>query len=167
MNSTILFFKNMTLGKSLLLSFTPILIMILNMKTVLLALFVIIIIDLFTGIRKAHYTNGVLFRPFKKEFWKVIKSKELRKTWRKAVEYIIGIIVFTILDTMVLEISKVELLGNNYSLAELSVILACLVEIYSVYENMEAVSGNNLFKNILEFLPRTFKSSLKNEKNEK
>ena len=96
------------------------------MKTVLLALFIIIIIDLFTGIRKAHYTEGVLFRPLKKEFWKVIKSKELRKTWRKTV--------------------------------------ACLVEIYSVYENMEAVSGNNLFKKILEFLPRTFKSSLKNEK---
>lgn len=85
MNSTILFFKNMTLGKSLLLSLTPILIMILNMKTVLLALFIIIIIDLLTGIRKAHYTEGVLFRPLKKDFWKVIKSKELRNTWRKAV----------------------------------------------------------------------------------
>jgi hypothetical protein len=29
---------------------------------------------------------------------------------------------------------------------------------------MEAVSGNNLFKKILEFLPKTFKSALKNEK---
>ena len=164
MNSTILFFKNMTLGKSLLLSLTPILIMILNMKTVLLALLIIIIIDLLTGIRKAHYTERVLFRPLKKNFWKVIKSKELRKTWRKAIEYVTGIIVFTILDTMVLGISSIEMLGNKYSLAELAIIVACLVEAYSVYENMEAVSGNNLFKKILEFLPKTFKSALKNEK---
>jgi hypothetical protein len=65
---------------------------------------------------------------------------------------------------MVLGISSIEMLGNKYSLAELAIIVACLVEAYSVYENMEAVSGNNLFKKILEFLPKTFKSALKNEK---
>jgi len=159
MKSTMLFFKEMTVGKSILLSLSPVLIMILSMKTILFALFIIIIIDLLTGIRKSHYTEGVLFQPFKKEFWKVIKSKELRRTWTKAVEYITGIIAFTILDTMVLGSSSIQMLGNDYSIAELAVTVACLVEVYSVYENMEAVSGNNLFKKILGFLPRAFKSA--------
>ena len=120
-----------------------------------------------TGIRKAHYTERVTFRPHKKEFWKVIKSKELRKTWRKTMEYAIGITAFTILDTMVLGTTSIQMLGHNYSVAELAVTIACLVEVYSVYENMEAVSGNNLFKKILQFLPRAFKSAFRKGRNEK
>ena len=123
---------------------------------------------MFTGIRKAHYTNGVLFRPFKKEFWKVIKSKELRKTWRKTIEYAVGIITFTILDTMVLGTTSIQMLGNHYSISELAVTIACMVEVYSIYENMEAVSGNNLFKKILNFLPSKFKQVFSvNKNNEK
>lgn len=123
------------------------------MRTILFALLIIIFVDLLTGIRKAHYTEGVTFRPHKKEFWKVIKSKELRKTWRKTIEYAVGVIIFAILETMVLGESSVQLLGNKYSIAELAVTTACLVETYSIYENMEAVSGNNLMKKIIKIFP--------------
>ena len=127
------------------------------MKTILLALLIIIFIDMITGIRKAHYAEGVKFRPFKKDFWKVISSKELRKTWRKTTEYVIGILAFTILDGMVLGTSSIELIGKSYSISELAVTVACLVEVYSIYENMEAVSGDNLFKKIINILPKKVK----------
>ena len=153
MKSITLFFKNMTIGKGLLLSFSPIIILLLNMKTILLALLVIIFLDMITGIRKAHYAEGIKFRPFEKKFWKVISSKELRKTWRKSTEYIVGIMAFSVLDSMVLGTTSIELLGKIYSISELAVTIACLAEVYSIYENMEAVSGNNLFKRIIGLLP--------------
>ena len=131
------------------------------MRTILFALLIIIFVDLITGIRKAHYTEGVTFRPHKKEFWKVIKSKELRKTWRKTIEYAVGVIIFVILETMVLGESSVQLLGNKYSIAELAVTIACLVETYSIYENMEAVSGNNLMKKIIKIFPFSLRNMFK------
>ena len=154
MKSTALFFKEITLGKGLLLALTPIATLLLSMRTILLALLIIIFIDLLTGIRKAHYAYGIKFRPLKREFWDIIKSKELRKTWRKTSEYVIGIVAFVVLDGMVLGTTAIELLGKVYSISELAVTVACMVEIYSIYENMEAVSGNNLFKNIVLLFPQ-------------
>tara|TARA_R100000544_G_C2204541_1_gene48546 strand:- start:193 stop:591 length:399 start_codon:yes stop_codon:yes gene_type:complete len=128
------------------------------MKTILLALVIIIFIDLLTGIRKAHYKNKIKFRPWKSEFWKIIRSSALRNTWRKTTEYGTGILVFILLDALVFDESPLVKIGYNYSLAELAAIVACLVEVYSIYENMEAVSGNNPLKRILSFLPIKFKT---------
>ena len=158
MKSTILFFKNMTVGKTILLSLSSLLITILDMKTTLLALAIIICIDMLTGIRKNLHLKNIKIAFHKKEFWHAIKSSGLRSTWRKTCEYGIGIIVFSVLDSMVLKNPSIALMGENYSLAELAVIIACLVESYSVYENMEAVSGNNLFKKVLGLMPQRFKS---------
>ena len=58
---------------------------------------------------------------------------------------------------MVLGSTSISLLGKPYSIAELAVTIACLVEIYSIYENMEAVSGNNLFKKIIVLFPQKVK----------
>ncbi len=44
-------------------------------------------------------------------------------------------------------------MGSSYSVAELAVTVACLVEVYSIYENMEAVSGDNLFKRVINIMP--------------
>ena len=154
MKSTLLFFKNMTAGKILLISLSPIITMLLNMKSILFALAIIITIDMLTGIQKNLHLKGIKFRPHKAEFWSYIHSSGLRATWRKSYEYVIGILVFVILDTMVLGNTSVSLLGKTYSIAELAVTIACLVEVYSIYENMEAVSGNNLFKKIIRVMPR-------------
>jgi hypothetical protein len=133
------------------------------MKPLLFALIIIIFIDLLTGIRKSHYLSKIKFKPWKKEFWKVIKSSELRKSWKKTTEYFIGIIVFIVLQMLVFKGLSVEAFGIDYSLAELAVVVACVVEVYSIYENMEAVSGNNLFKRVLNLLPTKIKDIFKSK----
>lgn len=155
----------MNMGKLLLLSLSPVFILLVTMKTALLALSIIIFIDLLTGIRKSHYAADVKFRPWKASFWQIITSKQLRSTWKKATEYVIGILAFALLDSMVFGTTAIELLGNTYSIAEVAVAVACLVEIYSIYENMEAVSGNNLFKSVLKLFPQRVKSIFKKGKN--
>ena len=164
MKSITLFFKNLTIGKSLLLSISPVLMIILDMQTTILALGIIIFIDMLTGIRKSLHLKGIKVKFYKKEFWQAINSSGLRATWRKTYEYGVGVLVFTILDGMVLGTTSLSLLGQAYSISELAVTIACLVEVYSVYENMEAVSGNNLFKKMIKIFPQRVKSIFSNIK---
>ena len=147
----------MTIDKGILLSLSTVLTLILNMKTTLLALSIIIIIDMITGIRKSLHKKRVKIRLHKKEFWMSISSSGIRNTWRKTYEYVIGILAFSVLDGMVLGSTSFQLLGQPYSIAELAVAIACIVEIYSIYENMEAVSGNNLFKKMIKIFPQRIK----------
>lgn len=162
MKSPIYLIKTMTTEKVVAMSSVSlILTTLLNMKQILLALSIIIIIDMLTGIRKSLFVKQVKANIFQKEFWHAINSSGLRATWRKTYEYAIGIIVFIVLDSLVLKSSNIELMGAGYTLSEIAIALACMVEIYSVYENMEAVSGNNLFKKVVNFLPAPIKNVFK------
>ena len=109
MKSPIYIIKTLTTEKVIAMSSVSLLLTtLLNMRQILLALAIIIIIDMLTGIRKSLFVKGV----------------------------------------------KAELMGAIYSLSEIAVALACMVEIYSIYENMEAVSGNNLLKKLTFLLPK-------------
>jgi len=167
MKSVTLFFKSMSVNKWILIFLSPLLTIILSMQTILIALLGIIFIDLLTGIRRAHYEQEVKFRPWKKKFWKVIKSHALRKTLRKTTEYVFGVIAFIILEGLVFKDLRITAMGSDYSVAQLAGTVFCLVEIYSIYENMEAVSGNNVFKNFLTILPRKIQNIFKNGKEDK
>ena len=147
----------MTITKVILLAFSPVIAILVDMKTMLIALMFIITIDMLTGIRKGLHQKGLKFNPFKAIFWKNINSAGLRATWRKTYEYTIGIIAFAVLDGMVLGSVTIGLFNKTYSLSQIAVIVACLVEVYSIHENMEAVSGNNLFKKVLKVLPQKVK----------
>ena len=154
MKSLTLFFGKLTLEKkTLLLTLTPILTVLLNTHSMLIGLALIIFIDLLTGIRKSHYKEGVRFTPFTMKFWSVIKSKHLRSTWRKTYEYGMGIVVFAVFESMVLKLDPFAIGTAVFTLTELAVITAVLVEMYSIFENMEAVSGNNLLKRLSFLLP--------------
>ena len=149
MKSISSFFNNMCKGKKLVLLLTPILTTILSMKGTLLGLLLLILLDLFTGIRKNLHKNnskGTFF-------FKSIKSYLLRQTWRKAYEYGIGIIVIIVFESMVLGMTPINLFGKVFTISQMSVLIACAVEVWSVFENMEAVSGNNLLKRLKGFLP--------------
>jgi hypothetical protein len=123
----------------------------------------VIFIDLITGIRKSLHLKGLSFNPLKKEFWRTVSSEGMRSTWRKTYEYGIGIITFVVIDSLVFDVTVVEIMGNKMSISELAITTACLVELYSIYENMEAVSGNNLFKRILYLFPQRFRDLFKNK----
>lgn len=76
----------------------------------------------------------------------------MRSTWRKTYEYGIGIIVFAVFESLVFKSEGFEIFGSVFSLTEFAVITASVVEIYSVFENMEAVSGRNILKRMTAFL---------------
>src|SRR5690554_6153561 len=95
------FFNDLTIAKKVLLALTPILSMIIDLQSALLGLFILINLDLLTGIRKTLHQRGVKFNPLKATFWKSIKSYLLRQTWRKSYEYGIGILVVITFEALV------------------------------------------------------------------
>jgi hypothetical protein len=153
MNSIITFLKNLTFGKKILTLSTPIITMIVSMDAALLGLFLLIIIDLITGIRKNLHVKNIGYNPFNLDFYKSIKSYLLRKTWKKTYEYLIGIIALVIIESLVLNSTPVEISDKTFSLSELAVVFPAGVELWSIFENMEAVSGNNILKKINKLIP--------------
>lgn len=160
MKSAPLFFKKLSVDKIVLLSLSPIFATISSMKNTLIALSIIVMLDAVTGVRKSLFQKGIKFNPLKKDFWMTIESSGLRQSWRKTYEYSLGIIAFAVLDSLILGDAKFTLIGKEFGVAELAATLACFIEIYSIYENMEAVSGKNLFKSTLSFLPRKVSEAL-------
>tara|TARA_R110000803_G_scaffold172939_2_gene235698 strand:- start:2588 stop:3079 length:492 start_codon:yes stop_codon:yes gene_type:complete len=158
---SLLFFKKLSMTKAALLAASPILTLIFGMRTILIALFIIILIDMVTGIRKSLFQNDTSRSIFKADFWRCIKSAGIRKTWRKTYEYIIGILAFMILDVYVLKTGDINVLSSTRSLSEFVVAIACVIEVYSIFENMEAVSGRNLLKKVVSLLPEKIKTIFK------
>lgn len=154
MKSIILFFNNLTKWKKIVLSISPILAILISMKTALLGLFILIILDLITGIGKSLDEKNIKVNPFKKAFWKSIKSYLLRKTWRKAYEYGLGIIVIVVFEALVFGSTSVALMDKSFTISELAVIIPAIIEVWSIFENLEAKSGRNVLKRILALLPQ-------------
>lgn len=171
MKSILLFFATLTLEKkALLLILTPTFAALLNIKSILLGLLIVILIDLVTGIKKSLYNKGVSNSPFKKYFWQTLSSTGLRATWKKVSEYGIGILIFVIFETMILKLQPIQFIGQEFTLAGIAAVIAFIIEMWSIFENMEAVSGNNMLKRILNFLPKPIKNMFeslgKNKDNE-
>lgn len=168
MKSITLFFGKMNTGKIIMLSvLCPVLATLLSMKDVLIGLSFIILLDMFTGIRKSLHEKGIKFDLRKIEFWHSVKSSGIRSTWRKTYEYVIGILAFVALDGFVLKTSSFKILGEQYSISEIAVITAIIIEVYSIFENMEAVSGRNPLKRVISILPNKFKTFFSSTKQNK
>lgn len=165
MKSLIEFFSNLTMGKKLLLLTSPIISVIISMKTAIFGLWLLIFFDLLTGIRKSLHLKGISFNPFKIVFWRAIKSYLLRQTWRKTYEYGLGIIIIIIFESLILGATPIALIGKTFTIAELSVLIPAAVEVWSIFENFEAVSGKNILKRIKEFLPPALAKLFKSSKN--
>lgn len=151
MKSLAAFFSELTTSKKLLLLLAPTLSILASMKIILLGLWLLIFIDLLTGIRKSLHQKGLKFNPFKTYFWKSIKSYLLRKTWVKTYEYGIGIITIVILESLILGQTDIELAGKIFTISQLSAALPACVEVWSIFENFEAVSGNNILKKVMKY----------------
>lgn len=158
MNSLLAFLKGTTLAsKGVILSLSTLLAVLISMKAALLGLAILIFIDLITGIRANLYDWGISCNPMKKLFWKSIKSYLLRKTWKKAYEYGLGIAVIAILETLIIGTPmSIILMEKSFTLAELSTIIPAIVEVWSIFENFEAVSDKNILKRLVTLLPARF-----------
>lgn len=155
MTKLITLLKTTSLGtKVMVLSLSAIISVLISMKVALSGLILIIILDLITGISKNLYNQGKPFNPLKLYFWKSIKSYLLRRTWKKGYEYGLGIIVVLIFDTMVWGgDSRVMLVNKIFTFSELSVIIASGIEIWSIGENIEEITGSNFIKRFTRILP--------------
>lgn len=157
------FFTKLTSGKKVLLLFCPIISILVSMKVLLLGLWLLIFIDLLTGIRKNLHQKKVKIPTIKEAFWRSsknslllfltsIKSYLLRKTWQKTYEYALGIITIIVLESLILGETHIEIMDKVFTISELSVIIPACVEVWSIFENFEAVSGNNILKKIKNHL---------------
>ena len=164
MKSIATFFQNLTIAKKLILALTPIVTMLISIKAALFGLLILITLDLITGIKKNLHQNNIPFNPLNKLFWKSIKSYLLRQTWRKMYEYGIGILVILVFETLVLGSTPIALLGKTFSITELSVLLPAAIEVWSIFENIEAVTGMNILKRLRPILPKPLQNLLNGNK---
>lgn len=156
MKSVTAFFSQLTSGKKILLLLSPIISILVSMKVLLLGLWLLILIDLLTGIRKNLHQKNIKFSLFQANFWKSIKSYLLRKTWQKSYEYALGIITIVVLESLILGETHVEVMNKTFTISELSIIVPACVEVWSIFENFEAVSGNNILKKAKKYLMNKF-----------
>lgn len=156
MNSITAFFEKLTLGKKVLLLISPIISILVSMKIILLGLLILVFIDLLTGIRKNLHQNNIKISFLKKDFWCSIKSYLLRKTWKKTYEYLFGIMTIVVLENLILGETTIEVMDKVFTISELSAVIPALIEVWSIYENMEAVSGNNVLKKAKKYLIKKF-----------
>ena len=152
------------MGKKILLLITPVISALVSMKLLIFGLWLLIFVDLLTGIRKNLFENKIPFNPFKLAFWKAIKSYLLRKTWRKTYEYGIGILVIVVFESLIFGVTPISLMAKTFTIAELSVVIPAAVEVWSIFENFEAVSGTNMLKRMLIFFPEALKKLFRGNK---
>lgn len=165
MNKLSFLIKNTSLSaKAVVISLSAILTVLINMKAALLGLFILITIDLITGIAKSLKEHNRSYNPLKLDFWKSIKSYLLRKTWRKAYEYGIGILVVVIFETLVFGGgTAIMLMSKSFTFSELAIVLPALIEVWSIFENLEAITKNNVLKKLATFLPRKVQKVFEDE----
>lgn len=168
MNKLMTFLKSTSItSKAVAISLSTILSVLISMKVALIGLLILITLDLITGIAKSLHQNNRTCNPLKAEFWKSIKSYLLRKTWRKTYEYGIGIIVVVIFESLVFGGgTSIMLMSKSFTITELAVLMPALVEVWSIFENMEAITKNNFLKKMTTFLPQKVQKALRGTKDE-
>lgn len=139
------FFTNFTMGKQLLILLTPLITVLVSIKLALVGLAIIILLDLYTGIKKSLFRKQLKFNPFRKSTWLVINSEGFRRSWVKAAEYGIGVIVTVVLEALFFKGSIVDILDHNFTITEIVIGIAMSIEIYSIYENLRVINPNSKF----------------------
>lgn len=96
-----------------------------------------------------------------------IQSTQLRKSWRKGYEYGIGILVIATLRALIFgKETLITIFSKEFSLIELSIIIPSIIEVWSIFENIEAVSGSNPLKKLFKLFPNSLQMLLGKKKDE-
>ena len=154
---SIFFLKKFSGSKLLFIISTPLLALFMNLKELLLGLSILIFIDLVTGIVKYCHVKKIKLR-FR--VYKSIKSDLLRKTMKKSYEYGIMIIVGILLEEILFEQTILQIQDKKISISQISIIMPIGIEIWSIFENIEEVTDNNVLKRVFSFLPKKFQRIL-------
>lgn len=160
--------------KGVLLLFTPLIAVLAPLKTMLTLLALIIFIDFITGVRKSLFKAKISLNPFVKAFWtgafwrkfiQTISSAGFRQTSRKCTEYLIMIICSAGLESIP-KLSPmvdyfIKFVPFDTSLTVLVIGIFIVIEIYSIIENCEAVSGLNIIKTFNKLFGKKVPETLK------
>ena len=159
-HSAIKFFSNLTESKIVLLFITPVIALWMEHETALLTLLLFIFLDLVTGVQKYLFEKKLKIQPFKPKTWLYITSGGLRRSWGKLKDYGLGILVIFFLEVNVLGQTLVEINAKEVTLTLFAIILCATIEAWSIAENREAVTGRNILKTLLSFLPEKVREAI-------
>ena len=143
------FFSSLTLPKWVLLGLSPIFSTILSLRLALIGLCIFVLLDLYTGIRKYMFNNNIKFE-WTIKYATSIRSAGLRDSYNKIGEYLFTILMVIIFESLVLRIEAFEIQGVIFSFSEIAVILACSIELWSLFENREVYKKTNPLKKMLK-----------------
>lgn len=131
---------------------------LLNVQLALIFLLGLILLDLYYGIRKSFKTENIPFNPLKRAFWQTVKSDGLRRSWKKSTEYGIGILVTAGFQAIFFSTFTITLLGGSFTILLFIIMVACLIEIYSIFENINKINPDNGLQRIVRFIRKYFKA---------
>jgi hypothetical protein len=128
-------------------------------------LILLLVVDLITSIYYQYRQNHMQLKQCKKvshisqsrikTLLLTIESSRLRITFEKLVAYITGIIVCFFFDTIILQITPLESGSLNYfSIANISVLLICSVELTSILSNLSKITKNPVYDTIIRIFTK-------------
>ena len=121
------------------------------------------ILDTISAINAQAVAKGLVFNPFKRYFWLMIKSTGL-KMWGKKVfrEYFVYILLAFMVDRLVLKgLVIVDVHHWQLKLPVVVIYFLAFIEIWSIGENIEKTGRPNYIKKLANwFLPDKYKKFL-------
>lgn len=140
-----------------ILALAPIGAALLSVQLALIFLLGLILLDLYYGIRKTFKTENIPFNPRKRIFWQTVRSDGLRRSWKKAIEYGVGILVTACFQAIFFPAFTVTILGGTFTILLFVILVACLIEAYSIFENINKINPDNGIQRIIRFINTNFK----------
>ena len=135
-----------------------------NIQLALIFLSFLLLIDLYYGIKKSFKTKGIDFDPRKRIFYKTIKSKGLRSSWLKASQYGLGIVISTFFQVLFFPNFEISIFGGTFDIITFIIMIACSIEIYSIFENMNVIYEDNRISKVWSVINKNFLDIIKKKK---
>ena len=152
-------------SKPLVILLAPVISVLVSLKLSLLLLVILITLDFIYGVKKHCKQNDIKLKLFKISTWKTIQSKGLRATFNKVTEYGIGILVVAFFQALWFpNYQPLSYIGIEGGLTTVTVLVASLVEAWSLVENMLVIRPQSAFlakiKGVLEGINNKIKNQI-------
>lgn len=149
-----------SLSKKLFLFFVAFLGVYWDMKDLFTAFLFFTFLDFITGVQKDMFYQGLTSRSiFSKDFRKTVKSRKIRAGIEKTKNYLLGVLIFAVVELLIT--GKISLpiivIERQYTVTELSLLIPIGNEIWSIFENREAITGKNILKTGLSLIKKPSK----------